>query len=155
MKIIDKMLSMSRDLGAWILGGTAIFITLDVVLRYSINWSIPAIYEITEELLMVIFIFLAMGSAKHVAVDFMVLRLRPNPRRKVRLVSLSISFIFVALLFIGAASKLLSSWRMGEGTECELGYSLWPARLFVMIGMGSLALVQVISFLKELDGTSS
>ena len=155
MKVIDKILSISVDCGAWILAGTAMFITLDVLLRYIINWSIPAVYEITEELLMVIFIFLAMGSAKHVSVDFIVLRLNPGPRRKVRLVSLIISFIFVLLLFIGAATKLYSSIEMGEGTECELGYPLWLARVFVMTGLGTLTLVQVISFFKELSGTSS
>ena len=155
MKVVDKILSISVNCGSWILAGTAIFITTDVLLRYIINWSIPAVYEITEELLMVIFIFLAMGSARHVSVDFMVLRLSPNPRRKVRLVSLAISFVFVSLLFIGAASKLYSSIEMGEGTECELGYPLWLARLFVMIGLGTLTMVQVISFFKELSGTSS
>jgi TRAP-type C4-dicarboxylate transport system permease small subunit len=155
MKVIDKILSISVNCGAWILAGTAIFITTDVLLRYIINWSIPAVYEITEELLMVIFIFLAMGSARHVSVDFMVLRLNPDPRRKVRFVSLTISFIFVVLLFIGAATKLYSSIQMGEGTECELGYPLWWARLFVMIGLGTLTLVQVMSFIKELSGNSS
>jgi len=150
MKIIDKIFNLSLNCGGWILAGTAIFITVDVVSRYIVNWSIPAVYEITEELLMVIFIFLAMASAKHVSVDFIVIRLKPSPKRKVKLVSLTISFIFVAVLFIGAAYKFSSSVKMAEGTECELGYPLWPARLFVMVGLGFLAIIQVISFLKEL-----
>jgi TRAP-type C4-dicarboxylate transport system permease small subunit len=104
---------------------------------------------------MVIFIFLAMARAKHVSVDFMVTRLKPSPKRKVKLVSLAISFIFVGALFIGALYKLASSLQMGEGTEAELGYPLWPARFFVMVGLGSLAMIQVISFLKELNRTSS
>ena len=135
--------------------GTTAFITLDVVLRNTLSVTIPAVYEITEELLMVCFIYLAMANARHVAVDFVVIHLPSSVRKKAELVALAIGSIFVIGLFIGAGYRLFTSVRLGEGTECELGYPLWPARLIVMVGLGLLALVQVTSFLREFKGRSS
>ena len=155
MNVINKIVSLSHDCGAWILAGTASFITLDVVLRFIFNWPLPAVYEITQELLIVIFISLAMASAKHVSKGIIVSRLPPSALHKVKLLSLAINFVFVLLLFIGAAYMLFSSVKWSELSESQLGYPLWPARLSVMLGLGSLALVQVISFFKELTRTSS
>lgn len=155
MKVIDKIVNLSHDCGAWILAGTAGFISLDVIFRYIFNCPLPAVYEITQELLMVIFIFLAMAGAKHVSIGFLVSRLPPSAIHKIKLLSLAISFIFVLLLFIGAAYMFFSSVKWGEVSESQLGYPLWPARISVMLGLGSLAIVQVISFLKELTGTQS
>lgn len=155
MKNTDKIVHLGALCGGWILAGTTVFISLDVVLRYTLKITIPAVYEITEELLMVCFIYLAMASTKHVAVDFVVIRLPSSVRKKVELVALAISFIFVMGLFMGASYKVFTSVRLGEGTECELGYPLWPARLIVMVGLGLLAIVQVTSFLREFKSDSS
>ena len=155
MKVIDKIVSVSRELGGWLLAGTVLFLAIDVVLRFFFNRPITAVYEITEELLMIIFIFLAMASAGHVSVDFIVVRLAPSARHNLKLATLAISFIFVMAIFIGATYKLFFSVIFSEGTECQLAYSLWPARLMVAVGLGSLAAVQVTSFIKELTGASS
>ena len=155
MKTVDKIVRAGSICGGWILLGTAAFITLDVVLRNTLTVTIPAVYEITEELLMVFFIYLGMASARHVAVDFLVIRLPSSVRKKVEAAALAIGFIFITGLFIGAGYKLSSSVRLAEGTECELGYPLWPARLIVMAGLGILALVQVTAFLKEIKRGSS
>ena len=61
----------------------------------------------------------------------------------------------VMVLFMGASYKVFTSVRLGEGTECELGYPLWPARLMVMIGLGLLSMVQVASFLRKFKSDSS
>jgi TRAP-type C4-dicarboxylate transport system permease small subunit len=155
MKTTDKIVQVGSICGGWILLGTAVFITLDVVLRNTLSVTIPAVYEITEELLMVFFIYLGMASARHVAVDFLVIRLPSSVRKKVEAAALAIGSIFIIGLFIGAGYKLSTSVRLAEGTECELGYPLWPARLIVMAGLGLLALVQVTAFLKEVKSGSS
>jgi TRAP-type C4-dicarboxylate transport system permease small subunit len=138
--------SSFADISGWLALFVTVFVTLDVVLRYVFNASIPAGMEFTQVLL-VLMVFFAFGQAQagkvHVRVEFVIEKLSPRLRHFWEVVIHFLALAFFGFIFWQAIGFFLDSWKMGEYYGGAVRVPIYPARGAIVIGCG-LMIIELV-----------
>ena len=123
---------------------TAAAIALMVVLVVSdaigrsLRMPVPGAVEVTEEILMVAIVFLAMGfthvEGRHIRIELFERWLPWIGGAFVRIVVEAISFAYFALIAWQGLDQARSAFAIYKRTTSELNYPMGPAYLLVVIG---------------------
>lgn len=120
------------------------FTTFDVLARRIFDYSIPGLYELTSDYLMVALVFLSLShvyvKGGHVRVTLFI-GLIPKAIRPVldKLLDLSALVMFVLIAILGW-NNAVRAFEFNEVSNSLLAYPMAPAFLLVPIGVGMLAI---------------
>jgi TRAP-type C4-dicarboxylate transport system permease small subunit len=129
-------------------------VTGDATSRYLLSRGIFGVYEITEQFLMVISVFLALSytyrRGAFIRVTFLVDRLPPRMKAAlngfVHLFSILLSFVFLWASINKTARMLVN------GANIEVwSLPLWPAYLVVSVGFFLLTLTMILDIPKVIS----
>ncbi|MGE0314003.1 MAG: TRAP transporter small permease subunit [Lautropia sp.] len=132
-----------------------LLIVPDVLLRKFFNTTIPGASE-ASVLLLVVLAYLGMAGAQarqsHFSADFLVQRLGPTARRRVQLLVLVLSLLFVlAVAWLTIASAWQSTLR-GESSFGIVQFPIWPSRIAVAFGFSLLGVQLVVDIVRAWYG---
>ncbi len=143
IKIINKWIDRveSVALGISILTLLVImFVTaLDVFFRKTTGLFIPSLYEITEEYLMVILVFLSMSHVYKIGGNvrltlFVDRFFSPKIMAPINAILKVFYLLFFALMVKQGFESAMQAWKFNEVSSCILAYPLAPALFMVPIG---------------------
>ena len=117
--------------------GMMLLLTSHVLLRYTLNKSIPSAYEFTELLMIgVFFLGLAYAQARrvHIRIDFLFSRLNSPLQRVFDLLFVAIAFPIYGVITWQVGVDALEAWRVGDIAMGYLKIPLWPAKAVLWFG---------------------
>lgn len=141
--------------GIAILGAAAIILMMlsvsaDILARKFLGKPIPGVVE-TNELLMVIIIFMGLGVTqilgKNVRMDAVIVRLRPGIQHGLYLLTTLIVLSLVSLLVWQTAAEAIESISMREFRFGSIPFPMWPSKLALPVGSGLLWIVLLLDLL--------
>ncbi len=160
MKTINKWIDRAESVALGISTISVVVIMVvtafDVFFRKTVNLFIPGLYEITEEYLMVILVFLSMSHVYkiggNVRLTLFVDRVFP-PAVMVPINAILKVFylLFFAIMVKQGLETAVQAWKFNEVTSCILAYPLAPALFVVPIG----ALLVCIRIIQAKGSTSA
>ena len=113
----------------------------DVVGTEFFGWPVPGTLEFTEST-MVLVVFGALAYAQerraHIRVELLYSHAGPRGQSFMEAVTHIIAFIFFALVAWQGLSELSYSWELKEATMGTVRFPLYPARFFLVLGVGLL-----------------
>lgn len=140
--------NMLCEIAGWVCFGMVLMIFIDVTGRYFFNAPLPSVYEISEDLLMVTFIFLAVPSAFHINVTLLASRYPPKVKKVSEFVKHFLSMVFLALIAWKAMQMAWISLVQGEISESYLAFPLYPGRVAVVIGFMTFTINEFIELVQ-------
>jgi TRAP-type C4-dicarboxylate transport system permease small subunit len=150
---IDKIIYAAGYLGGWVLLGIIGLTMLEVVTRYVINQPLILCDEFGGySLFAITFLGLAYCAREkgHIRITFLVERISPKAASQLRILTL-----FLALLFIGAATKvswdfIISSFVRNMRSNSWLMTPLkWP-HMVMPVGFTLFTIVLILQFAKAI-----
>lgn len=136
------------EIAGWLCFGMVLMIFVDVIGRYFFNAPLPSVYEISEDLLMVTFIFLAAPSAFHINVTLMASHYPPWLSKLTDFAKHFLSIVFLALIAYKSVQMAWTSWAQGETSESYLSFPLYPGRVAVVIGFVTFTISEFIELIQ-------
>jgi len=148
MKAAQKVLAFIEKVFVLVAGASILLMmlltTFDLLSRKFLDYSIPSLYEFTEDYLMVSLIFLTVSyvytQGAHVRVTLFE-RLLPRRFRavweKVHQLMTLVLFFFIMVKGWGAAAR---AYEFNEMSNSVLAYPLAPALMLVPVGSAMLCL---------------
>ena len=148
-RILDFINSVCTAISSWLVLFVTLFITLDVILRYFFNASIPAGMEFTQ-ILLVILVYFSFGWAQkskvHIRVDFAIERFPPKIRYYWEIVVYGLALAFFIFIFIEAWVFFQDSFVMKEYYGGAVQVPIYPARGAIVIGCG----IMIMELLRDI-----
>jgi TRAP-type C4-dicarboxylate transport system permease small subunit len=142
----------SSALAGIILTGMMVLIIADVVMRYLFAKPIKGVFEVTEEVLMVMMVFLALAGSHHIRVTFLMERLPQKFRDITRSVLLALTLGFFAVVVWQSWAHAFFSFIKRETSWGLIPFPLYPSRFMVFIGFLFLTLRLLVDFGEHLKG---
>jgi len=134
---IDIAERISNLGSGWLIIFIILLILSDVSCRFFVSKSIAGAYNLAE-IIMVGICFLPMAYTQrekgHVAVDFLVLRLKERPRQAMEMVSTFLSFVISILLFYRSAAEAKIAVDLLLTTSGIVKWPAWPLKILVAFG---------------------
>ena len=146
MFIITRIYALAENICTWVsvvsLLAIMILTSFDVFARKIFDYSIPSLFEFTEDYLMVALVFLSLSYVQkmdgHIRVTLLV-RFIPRVLRKPLDVVLNLAaLILFLLIMVRGWENAVSAFQFGEVSASVLAYPLGPALLLVPIGCALL-----------------
>ena len=146
--------------GAALLAGFAtlaivLLISYDVTLRYFFNE--PQVF--VDELASFLEVLVIFGGAAytfraggHVRVDLVTGRIRPAARAWLRVVTLALGVVFLAIVLWVTAQSALTAYRYGRVSAVML-YPLWMPMAVIPAGLTLMALAMLVRLVRQLRVT--
>lgn len=151
--VFQSFKNMLCEIAGWLCFGMVLMIFVDVIGRYFFNAPLPSVYEISEDLLMVTFIFLAVPSAYHINVTLMSSRYPPKMKKFIEFAKHFLSMVFLALIAYKSVQMAWTSWAQKETSESYLAFPLYPGRVAVVIGFMTFAINEFIELIQLMQGS--
>ncbi|MEO0278158.1 MAG: TRAP transporter small permease [candidate division WOR-3 bacterium] len=133
----------------------SILVTYMVVRRYVFKSPEPYSYELSAIIVLVASILSIAGIQahdRHLKVDFILLRMKPTPRKVLsRILAPLIGIIYTALMAIKSAEATWHSAKMNELSQSIWREPLWPIRGIVVVGVVVLCLVLLDQLIKGIE----
>ena len=146
--LLQRLKRILLEISGWVCIAMAVLIFADVIGRSIFNNPIPSVYEISEELLMVIFIFFAMASASHIRVSLVTSRFSPRFKYFASLSNHCISMLFLGFIAWKSLEMTWISWSQSEISESYLNFPLYPGRMAVFIGFIVFTFTEFVAFVE-------
>ena len=153
LKLIGAGVSFGAvEISAWIALILTFLVSIDVILRYLFNQSIPGSMEMTQAL-MTFMVYLVLGAVQekkdHIRIDFFIERISPRVRKYWEVVICIVALAFLSFLLVYAWESFYSSLEMREYYGGMIRIPIYPARgaIFVGVGLMIVALLQDIVWL--------
>ncbi len=144
MKKVAKLIDALEWI--WVAGSTAslvgimVLTSVDVFARKLSPWSVPALFEIISDYLMVALVFLAVSRVYrlggHVRVTLVEQMLPDAARRILQRLMDAVAFLFFLLIAVMGWQSARSAMLFQEVSNSVLAYPLAPALLIVPAGAG-------------------
>ncbi len=154
-RFISQVIKSSATLSALILLLMAASIVSDVIAR-PLFQSIPGTFELNEVLLVIV-VFLVLAGAqierRHVNVSLFISRFSPRRQTLLKLFVLFLSLSFFCFFTLAAGVQAYSSTIVGEQRYGLIPFPVWPARIFLCLGLFLLCLqlsLDIVDKLKDL-----
>jgi TRAP-type transport system small permease protein len=154
LKLLNKVIGWAENI--CLLGSCAALLaimlltTADVLIRKMSDFSIPGLFEFTEDYLMVAIVFLAVShvyqSGGHVKVSLFEKTIPPVLRKPLAWMKNLAALAFFALIAVTGWESAMSALTFGELSHGAIAYPLAPALFMVPAGAGltCLRIVQTI-----------
>ena len=121
-------------IGGWLMLAMVLLLMTDVVFR-SFGRPLLLMAELSVFVMMIV-IYLGFSRCEeqheHVRLEFLVNRLQPATRARLRKLVDLLAVLVVALLLVAVARNAWSSWRTGSAIAGTVDIPIWPT-LFVMV----------------------
>lgn len=125
----------------------------DVVGTKFFDWPVPGTLEFTEST-MVLVVFGALAYAQerrgHIRVEVLYSHAGPRGKSFMEAATHIVAFLFFALVAWQGLSELRYSWELKEATMGTVRFPLYPARLFLLLGLGLLLLRLALDIVRDL-----
>jgi TRAP-type C4-dicarboxylate transport system permease small subunit len=148
--IIEKSMIV---LSAIIVVAMMFLTAVDVVLRYVFNSPIQDSFQLSQ-FMMVGIVFLGISYMQsirgHVTVEFLASALSPKAKDIITIFGLIIGLFIYAIVTWKSGIYAWSSWKINEYTMGIIHYPLWPAKLAVPLGTGTLCLRLIIDIIHDI-----
>lgn len=142
------------------LGSTFIMMcltTADALGRYIFNWPITGAYEITENYLMTMTIFLGLSYAYRegflIRVTFLADRLSGKVKQVINHLVQTFAILYGAILVVTTLKRTFQTLASG-GMLGNVPVPLWPAYLMVPVGLFFMTLLMVLDLPQVRKGKS-
>jgi len=127
------------------------FITaFDVLARKIVQYSIPSLYEFTEDYLMVALVFLSIsyvyGIGGHVKVDLLERHFPESLKIPLQKGLSLLALLFFAIIALKGWDVTVRAFEFGEVSSSLLAYPLGPAFFLVPLG-SALTCVRIVEFI--------
>ena len=150
-KCIDRIERISNKCAGWLVVFLMGLVVSDVSYRFVIKKSIAGAYSLSE-IIMVGICFLAMAYTQkekgHVAVDFVLLRLKGKSRQWLEVISSVLSLIISVLLFYRSFVEAQLAVKIRLVTSGIVNWPAWPLKIVVALGFFFLS-VRIAIQLRE------
>ena len=150
-RVFQFFKNMLCEIAGWLCFGMVLMIFIDVIGRYFFNAPLPSVYEISEDLLMVTFIFLAVPSAFHINVTLLASRYPPRMKTAAKFAKHLLSMLFLALVAWKSLQMAWTSYAQAELSESYLAFPLYPGRVAVAIGFMTFTINEFIELVQLLQ----
>lgn len=157
MRLIEKTASAAALLAAWIAGAVMLLmmaqVSLDVALKYLLNWPIPMTLETVSAYYMAALVFLPLGLATrdedHLEVELFTAKMAPRQLAWVKLFGCVLGAVYVGIILSETVAEAMEMTGRGEVWETATAdLPVWPARWFLPVGA---ALMLVWLLLQAID----
>ena len=123
-------------------------VSLDVALKYLLNWPIPMTLETVSAYYMAALVFLPLGLATrdedHLEVELFTAKLAPRPLAWVKLFGCVFGAVYVGIILSETVAEAIEMTSRGEVWEtATVDLPVWPARWFLPVG-AALMLVWLV-----------
>jgi TRAP-type C4-dicarboxylate transport system permease small subunit len=148
MQVIDRLLAFIERIFIFVAGMSMILMmlltTFDLLSRKFLDYSIPSLYEFTEDYLMVGLVFLTLSYVYtvggHVRVTLFETRIPPRLNAIWKKIHKSMAFMLFVLITYKGWEAAAEAYEFNEMSNSLLAYPLAPALLLVPIGSAMLCL---------------
>jgi len=131
----------------------------DALGRYLFNQPIEGAFQISEDYLLVLGVFLALGysyrEGSHVQVTLLVDKITGPSKRSAAYIAQTYSILCAVVLAFATGMHSLDLFRTGARTSGLISYPLWPANFCVFLGCLMLALLTILDFSRVSAGRSA
>lgn len=150
--MIDRAAKATSLLGGLATLAITALVSFDVLMRYFAGE--PQLFvDGLASFLQVLVIFGGLAQTfrvgGHVRVDLLTSHLPPAVRAWLRLVTLTIGVIFLAVILWVTAQSTLTAYRYGRVSAVML-YPIWPAMLLIPAGVALMALAMLAALRRQL-----
>lgn len=135
MKAIERIMLELAVVSALAL---ALMITVNVLGRGLLGWTLPDVVIIVRELMIpTIMLPLAAATANraHIAVTFVTDRMSPAMRGRMIIMGWFVALIALLPLIYAGWRDLASAWESGEFYDGQLSLPRWPMRMVFLLGL--------------------
>ena len=158
MKAAQKVLAFIEKIFVFVAGASMVLMmlltTFDLLSRKFLDYSIPSLYEFTEDYLMVCLVFLTISYVYTQGGHVRVTLLEKHLPHQFRVVWEKLHQLMTLLLFFFIAVKgwdaAVSAYEFNERSNSVLAYPLAPALLLVPVGSALLCLRVIQALFNEL-----
>lgn len=148
MQAIDRLLGSIERILVFVAGVSMILMmlltTFDLLSRKFLDYSIPSLYEFTEDYLMVGLVFLTLSYVYtiggHVRVTLFEKHLPPRFNAIWKKIHKLMAFVLFALITFKGWEAAAEAYEFNEMSNSLLAYPLAPALLLVPVGSAMLCL---------------
>ena len=130
----------------------ALIVSFDVLMRYFFNRPQLIVDEVGPFLLLLVIFGAAAQTYRvgaHVRVDLVTSHLPPAARAWLRLLTLALGLVFLAVVIWVTGQSALTAYRYGR-VSAVLLYPLWVPMLLIPAGLLLMALCMVETFRRQL-----
>ena len=141
--VVNKITRVLIAIGTTILALMMFLTALDVGLRYIFNRPLSGAFELVEYMMAILIPFCIVYCADqkgHVAVDFVVHRLKESASQFLEFLSSFLSLIISILLFYRSAAEAHLAVKIRLVTSGIIEWPAWPLKIVVAFGFLLLAI---------------
>lgn len=155
--IQQKLEAMSALFAGFLIIIMMSLISLETILRKTINVSIPGVFEISAQLMVgvsLLGIAHVQQQKEHISVDLLMERM---PKVVVRISNLFVYFLgfFITAIFTWQGIlTFMNAYKIGEHTIGILLVPFWPGRLIVVISMLLISIRFLLDLVNEIKSIS-
>ncbi|WP_188074515.1 TRAP transporter small permease [Pusillimonas sp. ANT_WB101] len=148
MQILNRVLAAVEGLLVFVSGVCLILMmvltTFDMLARKFLHFSIPSLFEFTEDYLMVGLVFLTLSyvyvRGGHIRVNLFERYIPPRVEAVWRRVHQVMSFVLFAIITVEGWDAAIEAYRFNILSSSLLAYPMAPALMLVPIGSAMLCL---------------
>ena len=157
MQVLNRVLGILERIFVFAAGASLILMmlltTFDLLARKFLDFSIPSLYEFTEDYLMVSLVFLTLSYVYlvggHVRVTLFEKFFPPRVNAAWRRIHKAMAFVLFVLIAVKGWEAAVEAYRFNEMSNSLLAYPLAPALMMVPIGSEMLCLRILQSFFDD------
>lgn len=157
MPVLNRVLGALERIFVFIGGASLVLMmlltTFDLLARKFLDFSIPSLYEFTEDYLMVSLVFLTLSYVYavggHVRVTLFEKHIPPGINAIWRRVHKAMAFVLFAMIAVKGWEAAAEAYQYNEMSNSLLAYPLAPALMMVPIGSVMLCLRILQSFVDD------
>jgi len=157
MQVLNRVLGFFERIFVFIGGASLVLMmlltTFDLLSRKFLDYSIPSLYEFTEDYLMVSLVFLTLSYVYavggHVRVTLFEQRIPARVNAVWRRAHKAMAFVLFALIAVKGWEAAVEAYQYNEMSNSLLAYPLAPALMMVPIGSVMLCLRILQSFFDD------
>lgn len=136
------------------IAGLMFCVSYQTLMRYTFHWETAWVYELAQYA-MVFVIFLPLARVEqlgeHIRVEAIISRMAPKTSRRVGIVALCLSLVFVAIYFWSSACHAYDAFSLGWNSgPYKLGWDQWPILAMMPIGLLILWLNLLVSLIRSI-----
>ena len=152
-RVISKIVTVSKYFGGGLVILMALLIFVEAVSRYVFNWALMLSDELAGYMLVAM---VYIGSAytwrqrAHVRITFLTSRLSPKAENWMRMISMSVVFIFLITLLWSTYTFLIMSFKYQMHSSSWLRLPLQIPHLTLMIGFSLFTIVVIIDITRAI-----
>lgn len=149
--IVDRVVNIFGYFSAWLVLLMVVLIFAEVFMRYALNAPLMLADEFGAYMLVALCFMGAAYTWKekgHVRIVFLVSRLPPRVANWLRLITLALAFIFMALLAQASYGFMAVSFKLGLSSTTWLRTPMQGPHMAVAIGFTLLSLLLLVEIVR-------